>query len=279
MSVDLAGRPIAITGATSGIGRAAAFACAAEGMPVAVSGLREDALAQVAGEIRRAGGRAVAVRCDVDDPAQCEALVARTAEAFGGVYAVFANAGFGADSPVHTMSDAGVRAIFETNFFGTLNTLRAALPRLLANEPSGRGPRGHALICSSSLARVGLPHLGVYAATKAAQAHVAAAMRVELAASGVEVTSVHPVGTATNFFRSFREVNVGEAERHKPPKLFTQTPEAVARYVVAGLRRPRPEIWTGWRGWVTRMTGAAMTASPGFGDFVRRGNLPKPAGE
>ncbi|MFN0133668.1 MAG: SDR family NAD(P)-dependent oxidoreductase [Phycisphaerales bacterium] len=235
--IDLRGRPIAITGASSGIGLATAMACAQAGMPVAVAARRIERLEQVVERIKSAGGRAIAVACDVDKPGDSERLVARATEAFGSMYAVFANAGYGLDRAMHECSDADVRAIFETNFFGTLATIRPALAQMLPAR------RGHVLVCSSCLAKMGTPFHGAYSATKAAQDHIARAMRIELAASGIHVSSVHPVGTRTELFDLMESRSGGKHGLRSPISLM-QPPERVARAVVRCLRRPRGEVWT-----------------------------------
>ena len=240
MPISLAGKPIVITGAGSGIGRAAALACAGAGMPVVLTGRRREPLEAAAREIEAVGGRAAALAGDVTDRVHCGAAVALCVERFGSIYAVFANAGYGVECAAHEMSDADMRAIFETNFFGTLNVLRPALPVMRA------AGRGHLLVCSSCLALLPLPYYGAYCATKAAQHHVSRAMGVELRGSGVWVSSVHPVGTRTEFFdtadrRSPKRaglMRVGASDR------FLQPPERVAKAVVRCLRRPRPEVLT-----------------------------------
>ncbi len=238
--ITLQGRPIAITGASSGIGRATALACAAAGMPVAVAARRIDKLESLVADITRSGGRAIAVPCDVDRPDDCTRLIDRTVESFGSIYAVFANAGFGLHKPVHETSDAEFRAIFETNFFGTLNTIRPAAARMLAAH------QGHILICSSCLAKVGTPSHGAYSATKAAQDHIARAMRCELLGTGVAVSSVHPIGTRTEFFEQ-AEKNSGAAHdaMPTPPDFLMQPPSRVASAIVKRLKSGRGgEIWT-----------------------------------
>src|SRR5262249_14183400 len=120
---ELSGKPIAITGASSGIGMVTALYCARAGMPVVVGARREDRLRGLVAGTRGEGGRAVAVACDVDRPEDCHGLVDATVREFGSIYSVFANAGYGTYTPVHEMSDADVRAMFQTNFYGTLATI------------------------------------------------------------------------------------------------------------------------------------------------------------
>jgi NAD(P)-dependent dehydrogenase (short-subunit alcohol dehydrogenase family) len=244
----LVGLPIVITGASSGIGRATALLCAKAGMPVALGARRRDRLDSLIQEISAAGdgrGRAVALLTNVDSPEDCRRLVDLAATEFGPVYAVFANAGYGLHKPTHQTTDAELRAIFETNFFGSMNIVRPALERMLAGAEGG-GTRGHIIFCSSCLSKVGTPLHGPYSATKACQDHIARAMRIELAPRGIAVSSVHPIGTRTEFFeraeansRAVSDVLPG------PPDLFTQPPERIARAVVRALRRGRGgEIWT-----------------------------------
>lgn len=253
-SVDIRGLPIAITGASSGIGRATALACARAGMPVTVAARREDRLGEVVAEIEREGGRAIAVRADVDDPEDCRMLVDRTIDAFGSIYAAYANAGHGLEKPIHLTSDAEARGIFETNFWGSMHTLRAALLPML------EAGRGHLLVCSSCLAKMGTPLHGYYSATKAAQDHVARAMRIELASSGLFVSSVHPIGTRTEFTARKSEMNP-ERPPTKPPMM--QDASVVASATVRCLRRPRGEVWTSLP---ARLLFALGCAAPGLAD-------------
>lgn len=261
MPRSLAGLPIAITGASSGIGAATAIACAAAGMPVALAARRLDKLREVEREITRAGGKAISVTCDVDAPEDGEKLVAATEEAFGPIYAVFANAGYGLEKSTLDTTDAELRAIFETNFFGTMHTVRPAARRMLEHG------RGHVLICSSVVAKFGAAYFGAYCATKAAQNHVARAMRIELAPRGVEVSSVHPIGTRTAFFDVSRANSGGRSLMDHTPDAFMQPPERVARAVVACLRRPRPEVWTST---LPRLGMGLITMVPSLGDVTMR---------
>jgi len=270
MRVALSGRPIAITGASSGIGRETALCCARAGMPVALGARRQDRLIALVEEIRSVGGNAIMLRTDVTSPADCQRLIDATVEAFGSIYAVFANAGYGTNGPLLEMTDADLRAIFETNFFGTLNTIRPAVDRLRENPAA---PRGHVILCSSCVARLALPHLGAYSATKAAQAHVGSALREEIADEGIFVSTVHPIATRTEFFDAMHDVGGRDDRRHVAPAAFTQPATVVAARVVQCLRRPRPEVWTGPKGAITRCSAALMTALPRFGAFVARRTL------
>lgn len=261
MPRDLTGLPIAITGASSGIGAATALACARAGMPVALAARRIDRCEELADQIRRQGGRAIAVEADVVDPAACQRLVDRTIEAFGSIYSVYANAGYGIESAVDATSDAELRRIFEVNFFGTMNAIRPALPHMKAAR------RGHVLICSSCLAKIAVPYYAAYSATKAAQAHIGRAMNIELEPLGIHTSIVCPVSTRTEFFDNVRTEQGGKRlVVHVHPRL-QQTPEHVADATVGCLRKPCPEVWTSLG---TRLAMALCNAFPGIEHFKLR---------
>lgn len=264
MPIDLAGKTIIITGASSGIGAATAIACAKAGMPVALGARRLDKLAQVVRQIESTGGKAIAVETDVVDPASCKRLVESALDRFGSVYAVYANAGYGEEMAMDVMSDERLRAIFETNFFGTMNLIRPGLDAIRRNP----GPqRGHILICSSCLARMSIPYYGAYCATKAAQAHIGRAMKFELAPEGIFVSTVHPVGTKTELFDLIAAKNGGKLIQHSPDR-FMQSPSFVAAKTLACLRRPHSEVWTGFTGKFVRFGMAVCTCLPGMGNLV-----------
>ena len=274
MAVDLAGKPIVITGASAGIGLAAAKACAAAGMPVVLGARREDRLRAAAAEIESAGGRAESRVCDVDDPEDARGLLEACRERFGEPYAVVANAGYGFETTSATVSMADLRAIFRTNFFGTMELVHAAAPGMIE-----RGS-GHILIVSSCIGKLPVPYFGPYCATKAAQWHMAAAMRWELRSKGVSVSSVHPVGTKTEFFDKARERTRaqggggGSIDDHSPEWMM-QSADTVARAMVGCLRRPRAEVWPGWS-WGVRIGMSFCNAFPIIPDvFFRQGMVKK----
>lgn len=258
---DLHSRVIAITGASSGIGRATAVACAREGMYVAVMARREGLLGEVVDEIRSMGGRATEWAGSVDDPDSCARFVEHAESELGPLFAVFANAGYGFEKPVLDTSEAELRRIFEVNFWGSLNTIRPALPGLLE-----RG-RGHVLLCSSCLSKIGLPMYGPYCATKACQDYFGRAMRHELRARGVCVSTVHPIGTRTEFFDTAMARSGGElALVDRSRQRFMQSPERVAGAVVRRLKKNRGgEVWTSLP---TRLGLAFAVAMPGLTDFM-----------
>src|SRR4051794_38242177 len=133
-----------------------------------------------------------------------------------------------------------MRHIFETNVFGTTDCIRAAVP-LMQNQPPRDGFRGQIMIVSSAAARRGLPFFGPYAATKFAQLALAEALRVELKTASIAVTSVHPIGTNTEFFDvAEKQTGIGRPMTDKGRR---QTASTVARKMIRGIERPTTEVW------------------------------------
>lgn len=265
--IDLSKRPIVITGASSGIGRATALACARAGMPVALAARRTEMLERLRQEILDAGGRAIAIQCDVSDEMQCALLIERSEQELGPLYAVFANAGYGAETPTLEQGDPDAEAIFRTNFMGTVWTIRPAIQRMIQ-----RGS-GHILICSSCLAKIGTPFHAAYSASKACQDHYARALRHELRPSGIHVSAVFPIGTRTEFF----DTAAAKSPRYqglapRTAAAMMQPPERVANAIVRCLQRPRSEVWTSTP---TRLALALSVACPGLADRVLRRMIAK----
>jgi NADP-dependent 3-hydroxy acid dehydrogenase YdfG len=186
-----------ITGASSGIGAATARA-AASSYRLVLAARREEELEKLAGEL---GGpeRALAVRCDVTEWDEVEAMAAAALEHFGRIDAVFANAGFGAKRGFLEESPEFWRSMVLTNVYGAALTIRATLPHLLE-----RGD-GHFLITSSIAGRRALPG-SLYSATKFAATAIGESLRSELRQmhenTAIKVTLIEPGMTDTPFFDS-----------------------------------------------------------------------------
>ena len=267
MMKELAGKTIIVTGASSGIGAATAVACGAAGMNVVLGGRRLDRLQQVALKVESVGGATSLVIGDVRDRFNTTELLDQAVASFGGVDCVFANAGYSMEKSFVTMSEDELRGMFETNFFASVGLAREAALRW---SESDRG--GHVSLCSSCVSKFPLPFQGVYAATKGAQALVARAMRHELSPFGIQVSTVHPITTRTEFFdrsaerSGFRRGEFGrDGVPDHAPRLFVQSPERVANAVVRGLQSSRSEIWTSW---IVRMASALFTVFPRLQDLV-----------
>ncbi|MEM9418391.1 MAG: SDR family oxidoreductase [Planctomycetota bacterium] len=272
MPRNLRDKVILISGASAGIGKATALACAWEGMHVSIFARRASKLQSVAKQVSDLNQRAHFFTGNIANPEDVKAWVSEAYDTFGRVDAVYANAGYGFITPAMDMTLTEHRAMFEVNYFGTVHLLREAMP-YLANTEDGLK---HMLVCSSCLSEVGPPGSGVYAATKAAQDMLAQSMRAELAGEGFSVTSVHPVGTKTEFFEQAKRQTPDEhQDRIETPSFLMQTPEHVAKRIVGALKRPKAEVWP-MR--TARFAAAVATAFPGFTAWaLRRGYEKKTA--
>jgi short-subunit dehydrogenase len=120
-----------------------------------------------------------------------------------------------------------------------------------------------------------VPYLSAYSATKAAQDHVGRAMRIELRGR-VHVSTVHPIGTDTEFSSVVTGLAAGAPRKARSPEGFRQTPEQVADAIVRCLRRPRGEVWTSTAG---RLLAAFAVACPQIADrILARRFEPDPGG-
>ena len=257
---------IIITGASSGIGAATAIECAKTGMNVLLNARREEKLHAVAEQVRQAGAQAEVVVGDVTDQRISARMLDAAQQRFGRFDVVFANAGYGFEKPAVEVADEELRRIFDVNFFAAAELLTRAAQRLLS-----QGRPGHLLMCSSCLAKFTLPLYSAYSATKAAQSHLCRAMRIELEPHAIDVSSVYPITTATEFFEVAQRLSGRETGRASVPdharRGFVQSPQRVARAVVRCLRRPKPEVWTSH---TVRTVAAVMTMFPSFMDLIMR---------
>jgi len=232
---------VAITGASAGIGRELARQLASRGAKLVLGARRLDKLEELKREL---GGDHVIVACDVSKTADCERFVNAAISAFGRLDTLVCNAGYGEFRRVAETTSEQFEAIFRTNLFGTMDCIRAALPQMAKQDPRDNY-RGQIMIVSSAAARRGLPFFGPYAATKAAQLSLAEALRVELGGKAIAVTSVHPIGTRTEFF----EVAEQRGGRKMPNRVkfdLMQDASVVARKMIRGIEHPRPEVWPFW---------------------------------
>jgi NAD(P)-dependent dehydrogenase (short-subunit alcohol dehydrogenase family) len=224
---------VAITGASAGIGRATALRLARDGAAVAICARRADRLEQVAGEIRNAGGRALAVPADVTRPGDMQAFVDAAVAEFGSLDVMMCNAGYGLYGEIDRVTPEQMQRIMDVNFFGTFHAARAALG-VFRKQASG-----HLVVVSSIVGQRGIPFMGPYAATKFAQVGLAECLRAELLDTGIHVSVMYPISTQTEFFGVMIE-NSGFATRAHGPR---QSPEHVAEAVARAIRKPVPEIY------------------------------------
>ena len=186
-------RVLVITGASTGIGAATARQAAEAGYRLVLAARSEDKLTALAGELPEA----IAVRCDVTEWEDQQALVQRALDEYGRLDVAFANAGFGGPRGFGEGDPEQWKAMVLTNVYGAALTIRATLPHLLE-----RGD-GHFLITSSVAGRRALPG-SLYSATKWAATAIGEALRAELRQmhenTAIKVTLIEPGMTDTDFF-------------------------------------------------------------------------------
>ena len=182
-----------ITGASSGIGEATARRAAETGYRLVLAARRIERLEQLAEEV---GGeeRAIAVRCDVTEWSDQEAMAETALSRFGRIDVAFANAGFGATRGFLEETPEHWKSMVLTNVYGAALTIRATLPSL-------KEARGHLLLTGSVAGRRALPGT-LYSATKWAVTAMGEAARLELNGTGVRVTLIEPGTVDTPFFDS-----------------------------------------------------------------------------
>jgi NADP-dependent 3-hydroxy acid dehydrogenase YdfG len=205
-----------ITGASSGIGAATARLAAEAGYRVALAARSKDKLTALVDEL---GGpeRALAIRCDVKEYADQQAMVQQVLAHFGQLDAVYANAGMPGSEGGFSGADPEVwRDMLLTNVYGVGLTLRCTLEALKAS-------RGHVLLTGSAAGRFVIPG-SMYSASKWAVTGMGLSVREELRGTGVRVTLIEPGMVDTPLFE-------------KPPAYALQ-PEDIGRAVVYALAQP-----------------------------------------
>ena len=182
---------VSITGASEGIGAELARQMSAPGVRLALAARSLDKLDRIASECRSIGAEAIAVRCDVSVEADCKDFIESAASKFGGLDILVNNAGVSGHARFEEVTDFGwYEQMMKVNYFGSLWCTRYALPHLKAR-------RGQLVAISSLAGRTGVPGRTAYSPSKAAQALFFEALRLELRASGVDVTVVYPGVVAT----------------------------------------------------------------------------------
>jgi NADP-dependent 3-hydroxy acid dehydrogenase YdfG len=216
--IPLEGKVAVVTGASRGIGAAVARLLADNGVKLGLASRSGD-------DIGLSG--VVAQPCDVRDAVQVHALVEATAERFGGVDILVANAGVGAYGAFLDLSPEFLEEMIDVNVKGTLYAVRAALPHLLRSDAAD------IVSLASEAGRRGFPNEAVYCASKFAQVGFTRALDHELREQGVRCTNVCPGGVATDFAL--------EEGRGRTESALTgmMSAEDVAEVVLFVLTRPR----------------------------------------
>lgn len=236
---NLNGRVVFITGAASGIGAATALEVVAMGGTPVLVDCDAEPLAQIAS---RCGPETLHWVADVTDLQVMQEVVEKTMSTTGRIDIVFANAGVAAFGPVAYIDPAAWKRCLEVNVFGVFNTIRAALPCVMAQK-------GYVLINASSSSFAHPPVMSAYAASKSAVEAMGNSLRIEMAAHAVGVGVVHagwvrtPLVTEGALHPGFVRLRAT-----MPGPLNSETsPQVAARAIAQGMERRLSRIWVpGW---------------------------------
>ena len=233
MAGQLADKVALVTGASSGIGEAAAIALAAAGATVAVSARRADRLEGLVRRIEEAGGKALALPGDMAVEADALQAVADTVARLGRIDILINSAGVMQAGGVENADLDEYRRVFDINLFATLYTCRAAVPYML--EQGG----GDIVTISSLAGRKGGPQTNAYSASKHAVNSMTDAMRQELGGRNIRVCTLMPGATQTEVGDSISDPTWRAAIQAHVAKDGAVLPSEVADTIVFILSLPR----------------------------------------
>lgn len=235
---NLAGRVVAVTGASAGVGRAIARAVGAEGARVGLIARGIDGLEAAAREIRDAGGEALVLPADVSDPRAVDQAADRMVAEWGGIDIWINNAMVSVFSPVSEMKADEYRRVTDVTYLGYVYGTLAALKHMRPRNA------GHIIQIGSALAYRSIPLQSAYCAAKAAMRGFTDSLRSELIHDGsaIAVSTIHLPAMNTPQFQVVRN----RLPRHPQPVPPIFQPELAARAVLYTVRHPQRELWLGW---------------------------------
>lgn len=232
---------VVITGASSGIGRAAAHAFAAAGASVVLAARAERPLQEAARECIEAGGQSLAVPTDVTSEEAVKALAQRAIGAFGRIDVWVNNAAVSLFGRIEDTPLDAYQRVIQTNLFGYVHGARAVIPHFRAQGS------GVLINVSSSVALTGQPYTSAYVASKCAIQGLSECLRQELLdVPGIQVCTVLPASLDTPLFQHAANYTGRRPQAMKP----IYDPEMVADAIVRLAEHPRRETIAGEAGWM-----------------------------
>jgi len=248
----ISGATTIITGASSGIGRAAALAFAREGARVVLAARNLEQLRRTEVDARAAGAEVLVVPTDVTDEVSVDRLVCETLARFSRIDIVVCNAGVYHRSAVRDLALADIERCMAVNYYGTVHLIRSVLPHLLAQRS------GHIVAVTSVDGKKGLPPDAAYVASKFAATGFMDVLRQELHGTGVCASTILPGRVDTPMIAAL-DVPLASAKISS---------ERVARAVVRAVRQRRREIVVPFSGPKTLIVLSSIWA--GVGDWLVR---------
>lgn len=231
MDIDLTGRVVAVTGASSGIGEATALAAARAGAAVALAARRTDRIEALAGTINDEGGRAIAVTTDVSDERQAKAFVEATIARLGQLDVLVNNAGVMLLGPILGAPTEEWRRMIDANVYGVIHCTHAALPHMVERRS------GHVVTVSSVAGVRASAGSAVYNLTKFGVNAFSEALRQEVAEHDVRVTVVEP-GAVTTELRSHLRPEIQEAQKDRFAGVTPLAAQDIANAIIYALGQP-----------------------------------------
>jgi short-subunit dehydrogenase len=239
MAIDLKNKVVLITGASSGFGEDAARLFAREGCKVVLAARRLDRLQALAAEIQDAGGEALAIPVDVNQPAEIDVMVKTALDLYERIDILFNNAGYGSlDWFENLKLERDIETIIRVNLIGTMLVTRAVLPHMLERRA------GHIINMSSVAGLIAAPLITTYSAGKFGVRAFTDALRREVAPFGIKVSGIYPGPAATEFGKKLERTRSREnVKKLKYPHLTSQY---VASRVVDVAKRPVRSLVIPW---------------------------------
>ncbi|WP_319518334.1 SDR family oxidoreductase [uncultured Martelella sp.] len=224
---------VLITGASSGIGEAAAKLIASKGAKVVLGARREDKLKQIADEIKSAGGEAVYQALDVTKPADNEAIVKLAKDSFGRLDAIFLNAGLMPVSPVSAVKTDEWKQMIDVNINGVLNGVAAVMPTFTEQKS------GHILAVSSVAGLKAYPGTAVYGGTKWFVRDFMEVLRMESAMEGTNIrtATLYPAAINTELLDTITDKGSADGMQ-QVYDAFGISPDRIADVVAFALDMP-----------------------------------------
>jgi len=228
--MSFTGKVVLITGASSGIGRAAAIQFAKEGACVILVARRKEKLDQIDKELKKFNASTLVCECDVSDKTQVKKMSKMVLEKYESVDILVNNAGFAIYGSVSNLTIEDIESQMATNYLGMVYCIKNFLPLMIKKKS------GHIVNVASVAGSIGLPGIASYCASKFAMLGFSEGLKHELKETGVGVTVVSPIMVRTNFFDhpSFEKM-----PKYSPTSISA---ESVAHTILKASNSPRLEI-------------------------------------